>query len=72
MVGARSSNALLHFQREALRVAVEFGGVHALDFGDAGLVAALELDTRGIFKHVNSLGQVIDEEVAGGGAREFE
>jgi hypothetical protein len=27
----------LHAQHQALAVAVEFGGVHALDFGDAGL-----------------------------------
>lgn len=35
----------LYFQGNTLRMAVELRGIHALDFGKAGLVAALQLHT---------------------------
>src|SRR6185312_11847034 len=60
---------LLDFQSKTLRVTVEFRRVHALDFSDSGLIISPELDARRILKNVNALGQVIDEEVAGGVAR---
>src|SRR5882672_9041199 len=34
----------LHRQRNALAVAVEFRRIHALDFGDTGLIFAAQLD----------------------------
>src|SRR5262245_62082582 len=61
----------IHSERQAFRVAVELGSVHALDVRDTGLVFATMLDARAVLEDVNALGQVIDEEVAGGVARAF-
>ena len=47
-------------------MAVELGGVHALDAGEARLIAALVDDARGVFEDVISLWQVVYEEVARG------
>jgi len=44
-------------------MAVEFGSVHALDVGGAGLVPTLVNDARGVLEDVGALGQVVDEEV---------
>src|SRR6185503_10784120 len=55
-----------HLQRNALAVAIEFRRVHALDFRDAGLVFAAQLDAGRILEHISALGQVIDEEMARG------
>ena len=46
-------------------MAVEFGGVHALDQSHAVLVGAFELDPELVFKNIGPLGQVIDEEMGG-------
>ena len=44
-------------------MAVEFWSVHALYFGDAGLVLALMLDPHRILKHISPARQVVDKEV---------
>ena len=62
---------LPHAEADAFGVAVELGRVHALNLGDSRLVLAAELNPRRVFKDIDALGQVIDEEVAGGVARRF-
>ena len=44
-------------------MAVELGGIHALDVGHAGLVFALVLDTHAVLEDVDSLGQIVDVEM---------
>ncbi len=46
-------------------MAVELGGVHALDLGHTGLVLSLVLNTDRVFKDVRPFGQVVDEKVTG-------
>jgi hypothetical protein len=60
---------LLHLQFDTRAVTVKLGCVHALDLRDARLILSAMHDPRGILKHIGSLGQVIDEEMAGGVAR---
>src|SRR6056297_506004 len=55
---------LLDLQQQTLGMTVEFGSVHTLDRRKARLVLASQLHPRGVFKHIRSLGQVIDEEMA--------
>ena len=43
VTGKNAYELLFDCQRQAFAVAVELGGVHALDRGDAGLVLAAEL-----------------------------
>ena len=46
-------------------MAVEFRRVHALNLGHACLIAAAMLNAHGVFEDVNTLRQVVDEEVTG-------
>lgn len=62
---------LLNLEKDALGVAVELGGAHALDLRDAALVTAFELHAGGVLEDVGALCQVVDEEVAGGVASAF-
>ena len=56
---------LFHIQYQAFGMGIEIGRVHALDFGDAGLVAAFELHPQLVFKDIGAFGQVVDKEMAG-------
>ena len=46
-------------------MAVEFRRVHALNFGNASLVLATELNASRVFEDISPFGEVIDKEVAG-------
>ena len=46
-------------------MAVELWSIHALDFGDAGLVVPSMLDPCAVFEHIDTFGKVIDEEMTG-------
>ena len=52
-----------YFEPVASAVTVELGRVHALDVGNAGLIAATMEHLNRILKHVSALGQIVDEEV---------
>ncbi len=69
--GGRLVGGLSDCQTHAGGVAVELGGVHGLDLGEAALILAAQLDAAGVFKDVNAFRQVIDEEMAGGVAGGF-
>ena len=60
------NSQLFHCQEEAFRVAIEFRGIHALDFGHPGLIFAFVDHSSGVFENVDTLGQVIDKEMARG------
>ena len=55
---------LFHLQPLTGAVAVELGGVHALDIRDAGLIAPAMEHFYRILEHVSAFGQVVDEEMA--------
>ena len=59
-----SGDPSLHLEPLAGAVAVELGGVHALDVRDAGLVTPAVEDFHRVLEHVGALGQVVDEEMA--------
>ena len=52
-------------------MAVKFGRIHALDFGDTGLILAAQLNASRILEDVCTFWQVIDEEMTGCVARTF-
>ncbi len=63
------AKCLFSFDRQAFTVAAEFGCVHALDFGETGLVGPAKLDARRILENVSPARQVVDEKVTGRVAR---
>ena len=58
-----TQSTLLNFQPDALRMAVELRGIHALHMGHAGLIFTAVLDPDRIFEYISTLGQIIQIEV---------
>ena len=61
-----TQSALLDFQTDTLRMAVELRGIHALHMGHTGLIFSTVLDPDGIFEYIGALGQIIQIEVGCG------
>ena len=59
----KEAESLFHHQANALGVTVELGSIHALNVGHASLILAAVLYAHGIFKDIDSFGQVIQIEV---------